>query len=252
MIEREDRDHVAILRMQHGKANAIDPDLFADLDTRLDELEAEENPRAVVLTGTGSMFSAGVDLFKVVEGGAPYLELLLGKLGTTVERLFSWPHPVVVAVNGHAIAGGCVLAAAGDHRVMTSSERTRIGVSELMVGVPFPTAAFEVMRYRVPLHVEELVFSGRLLDAREAHDRRLVEELVDPEAVLDRACEVAAAYGAIPAATFAMTKAHLRRPTVERIAQIAPELDPQVLRQWSKPESLAGIRRFLEATVGKK
>ncbi len=252
MIEREDRDHVAVLRMQHGKANAIDPELFEALEARLDELEAEDVHRAVVLTGTGSMFSAGVDLFKVVEGGPPYLERMLGKLSTTVERLFAWPRPVVVAVNGHAIAGGCVIAAAGDHRVMTSFERARIGVRELMVGVPFPTAAFEVMRYRAPNHLEELVLTGRLLDPTTARDLGLVEELAEPEALLDRACEVAAQFAGIPATTFAMTKAHLRRPTMERIERWTPELDAQVLRQWSLPETLAGIRRFLEATVGKK
>jgi enoyl-CoA hydratase len=177
---------------------------------------------------------------------------MLGRLSSTIERLFAWPRPVVVALNGHAIAGGCVIAATADYRVMTSFERARIGVRELMVGVPFPTAALEVMRYRVPNHLEELVLTGRLMDPAAARDLNLVEELAAPEVVLDRACEVAAQLASIPATTYAMTKAHLRLPALERIERLTPELDEQVLGQWSRPETLAGIRSFLEATVGKK
>ena len=77
MIHREDRDIITILRMEHGKANAVDTDLFADIDTALAAAEAS---KALVLTGTGSIFSAGVDLFRVLEEGAPYLEKFLPAL----------------------------------------------------------------------------------------------------------------------------------------------------------------------------
>ena len=251
-IHRDDQDAVTILRIEHGKANTIDLELFEALEHRLDEFEAEGASPALVLTGSGKSFSAGVDLFRVLNDGAPYLERFLDRLARTVRRLFAWPRPVVVAVNGHAIAGGCVLAAAGDYRVMTRFEKALMGVTELKVGVPFPTAALEVMRYRVPQSLENLVMSGRLLSPEVALEIGLVEELADPEEVLDRAIATAHRLARIPAPAYALSKSHLRRPTLETIDRLAPEIDPQVLDLWSRPETLETIRSFLEATVGKK
>ena len=145
MIHREDRNDIAVLRMEHGKANAVDTDLFTDVGAALDAVESS-NARALVLTGTGSMFSAGVDLFRVLKGGAPYLAEFLPLLSTIVRRLFTFPRPIVAAVNGHAIAGGCVMAAACDRRIM-NRDKGKIGVTELLVGVPFPADALEALRF---------------------------------------------------------------------------------------------------------
>ena len=251
MIHREDRDSVAVLRMEHGKANAVDTDLFADLGRALDDVEASP-ARSLVLTGSGSMFSAGVNLFKVLEGGVPYLEEFLPALSSAVRRLFTFPLPIVAAVNGHAIAGGCILAAACDRRIM-NREHGKIGVTELLVGVPFPVDALEVLRFLLPeRHVQSLVYSGRPLSAEEALEIGLVEEAASGEAVLDRACEVAKKMGRLAGDAFATTKRQLRRPALERMQTLSPEIDPQVLAIWSRPETLEGIRAFLDQTVGKK
>ena len=251
MIHREDRDRVAVLRMEHGKANAIDPDLFTDLNRALDDLEATASG-AVVLTGTGTIFSAGVDLFKVLDGGADYLRAFLPLLSSSVRRLFAFPRPVVAAVNGHAIAGGCILAAACDRRVMGRAAGG-IGVSELLVGVPFPVDAFETLRSLLPDHVvQDLVYSGRTLDAAEALAVGLVEEVVEPEEVVDRAVASAGRLAAIPSQAFALTKRQLRSPALARMERGAAELDPEVLASWSRPETAARIRAFLERTVGRK
>ena len=252
MIQREDRGTTAVLHMTHGKANAIDLELFEELTRQLRALAEEDTVRAAVLTGTGTIFCAGVDLLRVVDGGTPYLERFLALLANTVRDLFAWPKPLVVAVNGHALAGGCVLAAAADHQVMTDEPRARIGLTELLVGVPFPTAALEIMRYRAAAHLESLVLGARRLDPQTAEAIGLVNELAPAEEVLDRACAVAEQLGKIPPAAFALSKEHLRREVIERIDRLTPEIDPQVLRIWSDPETLKTIRTFLEATLGKR
>jgi enoyl-CoA hydratase len=104
MIERTLYDGILTLRLAHGKASALDVEL---LDALLRELEeAPANVRAVILTGTGSIFCAGVDLFRVTRDGADYVRQFLPLLDRFVRRLFTLPRPVVAAVNGHAIAGG--------------------------------------------------------------------------------------------------------------------------------------------------
>ncbi len=251
VIHREDRDAVAVLRMEHGKANAVDTDLFADLNRALDDVEGS-SARALVLTGTGKMFSAGVNLFRVLEEGAPYLQAFLPELSSSVRRLFGFPRPIVAAINGHAIAGGCILAAACDRRIMNRQEG-RIGVTELLVGVPFPVGALEVLRFLLPERdVESLVYSGRTVGADEALAIGLVDQVSGGDALLDEATEAARRMGELPRDAFAVTKRHIRRPTLERIEALSPEIDPRVLEIWSRPETLEGIRAFLERTVGKK
>ena len=251
MIHRQDRDGVAVLSMEHGKANAIDTDLFDALNDQLDALETSDI-KAVVLTGTGGNFSAGVDLFKVIEGGAGYLEDFLPALSQGARRIFSFSKPVIAAVNGHAIAGGYVLAAACDYRIMTSG-KGKVGVTELLVGVPFPVTAMEILRFHfADRAIQEKVYSGGLVSAAGALEAGWVERLAEPDQVLDEAVELARRWSKIPRSAFAVTKHHLRREILERIDRYAHVVDDEVLKIWSDPETLGGIRSFMEASVGKK
>src|SRR5436305_10167261 len=132
MLARSQRDGVLTLRLAHGKAGALGVEL---VDALLHELDgAAGDVRALVLTGTGSIFSAGVDLFRLTREGADYVRRFLPLLSRFFRVLFAFPMPVVAAVNGHAIAGGCVIALACDVRLMAEGGG-KIGVPELLVGV---------------------------------------------------------------------------------------------------------------------
>ena len=142
MIELVEQDGVGVLRLAHGKVNAMSIEFCEALTARFAEISSA---RAVVMTASGRTFSAGVDLVRLLEGGAPYVRKFLPVLSGMFAAVFSHPAPVVAAINGHAIAGGCVLACAADKRLM-ARDGGRIGVTELLVGVPFPPAAMEIMR----------------------------------------------------------------------------------------------------------
>lgn len=251
MIHREDRGTITLLRVEHGKANAVDVELFGELRQHLDQLEWS-GQRAIVLTGAGKNFSAGVDLFRVLEGGPDYLRRFLPVLSETVRRLFGYPRPIVAAVNGHAIAGGCVLAAACDFRVATTGS-CKIGLSELQVGVPFPVAALEVMRFLLPDHVvQRMIYTGRLMSPEEAMAAGLLDELAAAEQVLELAVERATQLARIPTPAFALTKKQMRAAHLDQMAQSGINFDDEVVRVWCHPDTQATIRGFLEATVGKK
>lgn len=251
MIHREDRDGIAVLRIEHGKANALDAELLEGLEERLRELESDR-PEAVVLTGTGSIFSAGVDLFRVLDGGAGYLERFLPAIGRGLERLFAFPGPVVAAVNGHAIAGGCILACACDLKVMAEGDG-RIGVPELRVGVPFPVAALEILRFAVPAqHLQKLAYVGRTYGPRDALAWGLVDELVPPERLMGRALDAARELAAIPEGSFELTKTHVRRPALERIRGYRGEIDPRVADLWAEETIHHHVREYLDRTIGRK
>ena len=249
MIARSQLDGVLTLRLAHGKANALDVEL---LDALLHELDGvAEDVRALLLTGSGSIFSAGVDLFRLTREGAGYVRQFLPLLSRFLLKLFSFPRPVVAAVNGHAIAGGCVIALACDARLMAEGVG-RIGVPELLVGVPFPAAALEVVRFAVPREkVQSLIYTGRTLSAQEALGAGLVDEVVAPDALLTRAQELARQLATIPPPVYSLTKQSLRAEALERIDGASERLDHAALEVWSAPQTHAHIREYLRRTLGK-
>jgi enoyl-CoA hydratase len=239
VIELERKGAVAVARLDHGKVHALDVDLLEALVGMLDEIESSDG-RAVVLTGTGPVFSAGVDLRQVLDGGTHYLERFIPRLTTAFARLFTFPLPVVAAVNGAAVAGGCVVACACDRRILATG--ARIGATELVVGVPFPVSALEIIRSACGDTTDQVILDGRLYQADEARTVGLADEVVAPEDLLDRALEVAGRLGSLGPAAFRLAKAQLRRPVLERIASDGPVVDPEVKALWSSPETLASIR----------
>src|SRR5262249_50576216 len=135
MIDIEQSGKTLILHLAHGRANALDTEFCNAIASEFEKARTAPVD-AVVVTGRGQIFSAGVDLLRVLDGGTAYLNGFLPALINLFETVFAYPKPVVAAINGHAIAGGCVLACAADYRVMAKGE-TRIGIPELRVGVPF-------------------------------------------------------------------------------------------------------------------
>src|SRR6266852_4922794 len=144
MIDIKTNAGIAVMTLTYGKANALDIEFCEALAARFMELR-KSDAKAVVLTGQGKIFSAGVDLKRLSEGGAEYIRRFLPALHRLYEEVFFHPKPLVAAINGHAIAGGCVLACCADRRIM-ADDSGRIGVTELQVGVPFPPLAFEAVR----------------------------------------------------------------------------------------------------------
>jgi enoyl-CoA hydratase/carnithine racemase len=243
LIDIEQRGAVAIVRLDHGKVHALDEVLLNALVDALDTVESSD-ARAVVLSATGRVFCAGVDLQQVLDGGAEYLERMIPALSTAFGRLFGCPLPVVAAINGAAVAGGCILACACDRRILV--EGGRIGASELLVGVPFPVSALEILRSACGDRTEEVVLGAKLYQSDDALAVGLAHEVVAPEALLDRALEVAGELGAIAPGAFRLAKAQLRRPATERIAADAPGVDPAVRAMWSSSETTASIRAQVE------
>jgi enoyl-CoA hydratase len=250
MIEATHRDGVAILKLVHGKANALDLELCEAIAARFEALRASPE-RAIVLTGQGRMFSAGVDLPRLIDGGADYVRRFLPALHKLYDTVFHHPKPVIAAVNGHAIAGGCVLGCCADKRI-AARDGGRIGVTELLVGVPFPAMAFEVMRFATaPQYLPDIILRGATFSTDEALKRGLVDEVVEPDELIDRAVGEAKALGALPPATFAMTKGQIRQPLIDRMAKDAARVDAFAEKIWTAPETLALVRDYVARTLKK-
>jgi enoyl-CoA hydratase len=239
MIETAYHDGIAILTLNHGPVNALDLELLSAIPG---SLAAVADSRGVVLTGSGRSFSAGVDLKRIVDGGLPYVEKFLPALSLAMLTLFEHPKPVVAAVNGHALAGGCVLAAACDIRLMSGGT---IGLTELAAGVPFPTVPLEIMRHAVGPALDAMVLGAARLTPDQAASFGLVHEVVEPDQLLVAALRRADGLCAAPADVYALAKHQLHGPARERIEAARASVDPQVLRIWGSGDTSQALRGYL-------
>jgi enoyl-CoA hydratase len=241
VIEVQSRGAVRVLTFSSGRVNALDVELLAELTTAL---RGQQQPPAgaLVVTGGGRAFSAGVDLARVIDGGAGYTDRLIPALSEAFEALFCYPAPTVAAINGAAIAGGCVLACACDRRLISAD--AQIGASEVRVGVPFPVAALEIMRNACGHRAEETLLGGRLYRGAESVALGLTHQVVD-EDLLEAAIGEASDLSDVPAEAYRQTKAQLRALALARIRD-AGDVDREVARLWAADETRQRLAGQLE------
>ncbi len=250
MIDVKTHDGIAVLTMTHGKANALDLEFCDALAARFLELRGSD-AKAVVIAGQGRIFSAGVDLIRIGAGGADYIRKFLPSLHRLYDAVFFHPKPVVAAINGHAIAGGAVLAACADRRIM-AREAGRIGVTELLVGVPFPALAFEIVRFAVPpRYLPEFTLGAATYASDAALQRGWVDEVVEPAALKERAMAAAQSLAALSPVAFAQTKKQIRQAVSERLAASGTATDKAVTDIWCAPATLGFIRDYVARMLKK-
>jgi enoyl-CoA hydratase len=241
-IAIEPHGDVALVRVDRPPANAMDLDLLAEGATVCERLERDQ-PDAVVLTGREGFFSAGVDLkLAPTLTGAAQRDMVAG-----INRLFAgwyaFSRPLVCAVNGHAIAGGMILALCGDHRVCTT--QAKLGLTELRAGIPYPAAAIEVVRAELsPQAARLLVLGADLITPQRALELGVVDELGAPGDVVPRAMEAAAALAALPRDAYPRVKRQLRGPAIAAIERAVAD-DP-VRSGWISDEASDAAAGILE------
>jgi enoyl-CoA hydratase len=241
---------IAILTLRYGKANALDVDFCKALKKEFKRL-AKSEARAVVIASAGNIFCAGVDLLRAAEGGSKYLRSIVAALDEMYEEIFLFPKPVVAAINGHAIAGGCVLACCADYRVLAKGAG-RMGVTELLVGVPFPPFAFEVLRATTsPMHFPKFTASGETFDTEGALANSFADEAVNADRLLPRALEKAEQLAAIRAEAFAVNKLHVRAPAKQILRKDRGRLARQIMKVWEAKETAENIRAYVARTFKK-
>ena len=226
---------VTVLRVDRPPANALDPELLGELGDLLDSVAADP-PAALVLAGRERFFSAGADLKAVAGLDAAGHRTMVQGINRMVLGVYGLPCPVVAAVTGHAIAGGFVLAMCADHRV--ASPEGKYGLTEIKVGVPYPVAAMGVLVAELDARtVRALTLSSRLVDSAWCERRGIFDEVVEPDAVIGRAVELAAELATQPAAAYAYTKRQLREEPLDRM-RTAVDSDP-LLGGWVEDASAA-------------
>jgi enoyl-CoA hydratase len=206
---------IALIRMDDGKANAINFEMVAALNDALDKAEAEA--KAIVLAGRDGRFSGGFDLNAFASLGPDGVYKLLDAGAELLLRLYGGPLPVVAACSGHAIAMGTFILLASDTRIGASGEY-KIGANEAITGMNLPIFAMELARDRLsPRHLTRAMVQGFIYDPKGAVEAGYLDMAVEADKVEATALAVAGQLAQLPGKAYAWNKRAVRKGTLERI-----------------------------------
>ena len=190
-VKLEKQDHIAIVTISRPEAlNALNTQVITDLSAVLDDIQNDSNIYVAVLTGEGRSFVAGADIAEMRDLGAYPAKVFLSHGSKTFLKLENLKKPVIAAINGFCLGGGCELAMACDIRL--ASEKAKFGLPEVTLGIiPGNGGAQRLARIAGKAKAMELALTGRIFGAEEAKKIGLVSYVYPHEELMDKALEMA-------------------------------------------------------------
>jgi enoyl-CoA hydratase len=242
------KDGIAVVTLASPPMNAMDAVLLEKLANLFEGLAADRAVRAAVIAADGPAFSAGLNLKTTPGLDRLGQRRLVDALNDCFGTLYAWPKPLVAAVNGHAIAGGLILALCADWRIVADVP-LQISLAEVRVGVTYPVAPLAIARRELaPSAARRLILLGETIDAAMADALAIMDERVPAEALLARAIAQAERHATLPPQAFATTKRELRAAELERIdAARAGNGEPR-LAAWLGEEMRRASAAMLRAS----
>lgn len=243
-IELERSDGIATLVLNRGKVNALNGIVVDELGGLLTTLENDRQTKSVILTGNGRFFSFGFDIPEFLPFTRDRFALYLTRFTALYTYLFLYPKPVVAALNGHTIAGGCMLALACDYRVMALG-KAKISLNEIGFGSSVFAGSTEMLRFWVgSAKATEVLYSGGMYSAEEAKNVGLVQEVTTEKNVLSSAREVAQNLAAKSPEAFASIKSLLRKPVAEEMGRREDQSIKEFLDIWYSEATRANLQNI--------
>jgi len=214
ILRYECSDSIATITMDDGKVNCISLAMLAELNRGLDR--AEEEGAVVVITGRDGMFSGGFDLETFKQGGEPLYQMLRGG-AELVSRILSFPRPVVIACNGHAVAMGAFLAMSGDVRIGVAGD-FKVLCNEVAIGLTVPRALIEISRSRLtPSHFNRALATAETFSPEGAVEAGFLDRIVPVADLAKEAASAARGLAKLNARAHAQTKLLVRDRALEAI-----------------------------------
>ena len=250
-IRRERQGPLAVLRLDKPRGNAIDEELVGELRQACADLEADDGVRGVLLASAHpKLFCPGLDLVSLVEYDRARLQRFMAAFGLMLSALYGLRKPVVAAVSGHAVAGGCILAMAADWRVLRRGG-VSVGLNEVKVGVPLPLSVCALLRATVPPGaLSRVTLLGRNFADEEALAAGLADELADKD--FDAAClSRLQEFAEKDPYSLAVTKTYLRADALRQMKAEDQAATAGWLDGWFSPGTQARIRATVASLTQK-
>jgi len=212
-------DGIAEARLKRGKVNALSEPVVEEITDCLRSLAADIDTRAVILTGDGAFFSFGFDIPEFLGYSRESFAKFLQRFTALYSYLFTYPKPIVAALNGHAIAGGCMLALSCDYRIMVSGN-AKISLNEISFGSSVFAGSVEMLRFLVGgKNAQAILYDGTMYSAETAVQLGMIDKVSSTERLMKDAREMAQRMTEKDAAAFRSIKNLLRAPVAEDMAR---------------------------------
>lgn len=245
------QENYAIVQLDRGTSNALNLEMFQELTQVFNTLKKDNDVKGVVLAGKGNFFSAGLDVIALYQYDEVKIEQLFEALFEAMKTLLSFSKPLVAAVNGHAPAGGCILAICADYRIMAEG-KFRIGLNEVPVGIIMPPFIFETYAYCLGKgKASQFVLEGKLCATKEALESGLVNEVIAQEKVLEASIEKVKSYAKFSANTWSKSKMNMRKDLISHFDSFDKQVKSDLLEQWWSDDT-RGILGALVERLTKK
>ena len=238
----------ALITLNRPKVhNALSPTLIREFERALDEIERRNDLAVVIVTGAGSAFSAGADLRGLKKMTSQSVEAGRQdslRMMSFFRRLYEFPRPVIAAVNGPALGGGCGLATVCD--VVIASKEAIFGYPEVKVGFVAALVTVFLLRICGEKKVRELLLTGRTFQAEEAREMGLVNHVVGGDTLLSRAREMALSFSRNSPTSLRLTKellGHLGGLGLDQALELAADLNAL---SRTTADFKEGVNAFLE------
>jgi enoyl-CoA hydratase/carnithine racemase len=227
---------LATVRMGRAHGNAIDPGLATDLAGAFQKASLDPDVRGVLLAAAGKLFSPGLDVQDLFGLDRAEMGQFMADFHRTLFTMFAFPKPMVAAIHGHAIAGGCVISLTADWRVL--AEGKLIGLNEIRVGVPLPYGVTQILREVISApHITEVALAGRNYKGTEALAPGLAHEVYPPEGFEEHCLQRLDDLASRDLRAYSATKRYFRSAAVERVVGREDKLREEFLDSWFSPET---------------
>ncbi len=248
------KDHpggVCLLALDRAPVNAFDLALMKALSDAFREVEATPQIRAVVITGSGPVFSAGLDfkaMMKVSAEGPEAAKHFARTMHQTFMDVWTCSCPTVAAINGSSIAAGYLIGAACDFRIVAEGPGEH-GLNEIRFGAGFPAIAVEIGRSVMGPRVMQSLLSGELFDWKGGLDNGSFSSSERPDALLSRSLDTARTLGEFPQPAYAHAKAQLIEPFTERVLAESEEQKDKTDAVFGSEETLASLMKYIQSVL---
>ena len=243
---------LAVLRLDKGRGNAIDEPLVRDLLQAARDLGTDPSVRGVLLISAHpKLFCPGIDLVTLIELDRAAMEHFMLLFADMVWALYGLPRPMVAGVNGHAVAGGCILALTADHRVLRRGG-AQIGLNEVKVGLPLPWSVAVLLSATVPsAGLSRVALLGRNFAADDALAVGLVDELADGEGFEESCLTRLEEFAEKDALALSTTKGYLRTEALAAMRAREMDLTGDFLDGWFSATTRERIKQTVASLKAK-
>ena len=203
----ENADGIAVLRLQSGKKNPINPELVRDLSNAIDEIRENPEIKSIVLTSSNDRYySIGLDVPQLIHYERSEFREFIRSFNLLCLDIYTLPKPLIASVNGHAIAGGCILALCCDYRYMGDGKKL-IGLNEVKLGVSVPYLPQKILEQIAGERIATgMIYGGEFYSPEKALEMGVVDGVYPSEELLQKSIEKARIIGGQPAKAFAAVK----------------------------------------------